>query len=128
MSSGMNKEKAQEYANSMSFTSAVYNAIYARCVPYRLATKIKLNELLEIAKDVDLARKRGCDEVDLSLFYNGWNQGYEKAVENFKEKMCNLNQLNCFIDYVGDEIDLEELMHYASEEIAEQILCKKEPE
>lgn len=45
----------------------------------------------------------------------------EKVINEFKEKMRNLNQLNCFIDYVADEIDLEELMYYASEEIAEQL-------
>lgn len=45
----------------------------------------------------------------------------EKVLDEFKEKMCNLNQLNCFIDYFADEIDLEELMYYASEEIAEQL-------
>ena len=55
MSAGMNMEEAQKIANKMSFTSAVYNALNARCVPYRKATKIKLNELLDIAKDVDKA-------------------------------------------------------------------------
>lgn len=45
----------------------------------------------------------------------------KKVLDEFKEKMRNLNQLNCFVDYVGDEIDLEELMYYASEEIAEQL-------
>lgn len=46
-------------------------------------------------------------------------------IDEFKEKMRNLNQLNCFVDYVGDEIDLEELMYYASEEIAEQLKSHK---
>lgn len=49
----------------------------------------------------------------------------EKVLEEFKEKMRNLNQLNCFVDYVADEIDLEELMYYASEEIAEQLKEQK---
>lgn len=44
-----------------------------------------------------------------------------RAIDDFAEKMRNLNTLNCFMDYVADEIDLEELMHYASEEIAEQL-------
>lgn len=105
MSSGMNKEKAKEYAKSMSFTSAVYNAIYARCVPYRLATKIKLNELLEIAKDVDLARKRGCDEVDLSLYYNGWNQGYEKALMKCKEQRDMCTYTDAFDSWLMNELN-----------------------
>ena len=58
MSAGMNMEEAQKIANKMSFTSAVYNALNAKCVPYRKATKIKLNELLDIAKDVDKARTK----------------------------------------------------------------------
>lgn len=66
MSAGMNMEEAQKIANKMSFTSAVYNALNARCVPYRKATKIKLNELLDIAKDVDKAITKG--EHDMQEF------------------------------------------------------------
>ena len=66
MSAGMNMEEVQKIANKMSFTSAVYNALNARCVPYRKATKIKLNELLDIAKDVDKARIKG--EHDMQEF------------------------------------------------------------
>lgn len=55
MSSSMNMEEAKEYAKSMSYSQAVYNAMCARCVPYRKATKIKLKELLEIAKKIDKA-------------------------------------------------------------------------
>ena len=66
MSAGINMEEAQKIANKMSFTSAVYNALNARCVPYRKATKIKLNELLDIAKDVDKAITKG--EHDMQEF------------------------------------------------------------
>ena len=66
MSAGINMEEAQIIANKMSFTSAVYNALNARCVPYRKATKIKLNELLDIAKDVDKAITKG--EHDMQEF------------------------------------------------------------
>ena len=66
MSAGMNMEEAQKIANKMSFTSAVYNALNAKCVPYRKATKIKLGELLDIAKDVDKARTKG--EHDMQEF------------------------------------------------------------
>ena len=70
MSAGMNMEEAQKIANKMSFTSAVYNALNAKCVPYRKATKIKLGELLDIAKDVDNTKddyyKRG--ERDMQEF------------------------------------------------------------
>ena len=66
MSAGMNMEEAQKIASKMSFTSAVYNALNAKCIPYRKATKIKLNELLDIAKDVDKARTKG--EHDMQEF------------------------------------------------------------
>lgn len=91
MSAGMNMEEAQKIASKMSFTSAVYNALNAKCVPYRKATKIKLRELLDIAKDIDEAKSKGCDEVELSLYYNGWNDGCKKCESNmqdFVESRC----------------------------------------
>ena len=66
MSAGMNMEEAAKIANKMSFTSAVYNALNAKCVPYRKATKIKLNELLDIANDIDKAKAKG--EHDMQEF------------------------------------------------------------
>ena len=88
MSAGMNLEEAQKIANKMRFVDAVYNALHAKCVPYRKATKIKLNELLDIAKDVDEAKSKGCDEVETSLYYNGWNNGYKQAIDDFRDKIC----------------------------------------
>lgn len=91
MSAGMNMEESQKIADKMSFSSAVYNALNAKCVPYRKATKIKISELLNIAKDVDDAKSKGCDEVELSLYYNGWNDGYkkgEKNMQDFVESRC----------------------------------------
>lgn len=44
----MNKEEAKEYAKNMSYRDAVYNALQGRCIPYRKATTIKLNELLDM--------------------------------------------------------------------------------
>ena len=46
-------EEAIEYAKTMSYTDAVYNALQGRAVPYKKATKIKLDELLKIAKELD---------------------------------------------------------------------------
>lgn len=91
MSAGMNTEEARVIANKMRFVDAVYNALSAKCVPYRKATKLKLKELLDIAKDVDEAKSKGCDEVELSLYYNGWNDGYkkgEKNMQDFVESRC----------------------------------------
>ena len=49
----MTVEEAKEYAKTMSYTEAVYNALQGRAVPYKKATKIKLDELLEKAKELD---------------------------------------------------------------------------
>jgi hypothetical protein len=48
MSSGMNMAEAEEIAKKMTYRDAVYNALRGRCVPYKKATRIKLNELLEM--------------------------------------------------------------------------------
>jgi len=49
----MTVEEAKEYANNMTYTEAVYNALQGRAVPYKKATKIKLDELLEKAKALE---------------------------------------------------------------------------
>ena len=49
----MNMEEAKEYAREMSYCDAVYNALKGRAIPYRQATKIKLEELLKIAQQID---------------------------------------------------------------------------
>ena len=53
----MTKEEAVEYAKTMSYSEAVYNALQGRAVPYKKATRIKLNELLKISKELDKENK-----------------------------------------------------------------------
>lgn len=43
----MNKEQAEEYAKTMTYRDAVYNALQGKSIPYRKATMIKLHELLD---------------------------------------------------------------------------------
>ena len=50
MASGMNMEEAKKVAEKMTYREAVMNCLYARCVPYRKATRIKMQELLELAE------------------------------------------------------------------------------
>lgn len=57
MGSGMNLEQAKTYAEKMSYSQAVYNALCGYGIPYRKATKIKLNELLDVTKNIDARRK-----------------------------------------------------------------------
>ena len=49
----MTVEEAKEYAKTMSYEEAVYNALQGRAVPYKKATKIKLDELVKIARELD---------------------------------------------------------------------------
>lgn len=49
----MTVEEAKEYAKTIDYEEAVYNALQGRAVPYKKATKIKLDELLEKAKELD---------------------------------------------------------------------------
>lgn len=43
----MTKEEAEEYAKKMTYQDAIYNLLKARCIPYRKATFIKVNELIK---------------------------------------------------------------------------------
>ena len=49
----MTVDEAKEYAKTMTYEDAVYNALQGRAVPYKKATKIKLDELLMIVKDLE---------------------------------------------------------------------------
>ena len=42
----MIREKAEKYAENMTYREAIYNLKQAKSVPYRKATFIKVNELL----------------------------------------------------------------------------------
>lgn len=102
MSAGMNLEEAAKIvADKMTYADAVCNAMSSKCVPCRKATncsyvftdpkgklteelaiKIKLKELLKIAKSVDEAKAKGCNEISTALYYDGFNDGYSNALDN----------------------------------------------
>ena len=44
----MNKQEAEEYAKTMTYRDAIHNALQGKCIPYRKATLIKLNKLLDL--------------------------------------------------------------------------------
>ena len=78
----MTLEEAKEYAKTMSYENAVYNALQGRAVPYKKATKIKLDELLKKAKELDGLKgenKLTCDRnICLKNEYN--NIGCEDCI------------------------------------------------
>ena len=43
----MTREEAEKYAKNMTYREAIYNLKQAKSVPYRKATFIKVNELLD---------------------------------------------------------------------------------
>lgn len=49
----MNLEESKDFAKQMTFEQAIHNCLNAKGISYRQATKIKLNELLFLAKIVD---------------------------------------------------------------------------
>lgn len=46
---------------------------------------------------------------------------YNKAIDDFTEKIKDANITNAFVLYQADEIDLAEFMDLVSDEIAEQL-------
>lgn len=50
----MNMEEAKKIADKMTYREAIMNCLYARCVPYRKATKIKMKRLLECIEAFNL--------------------------------------------------------------------------
>lgn len=60
----MTVEEAKEYAKTMSYTEAVYNALQGRAVPYKKATKIKLDELLKSANELDVLLDYVTDSIN----------------------------------------------------------------
>ena len=44
---GMTREEAEKYAENMTYREAIHNLKHAKSVPYRKATFIKVNELLD---------------------------------------------------------------------------------
>ena len=57
----MNESEAIEYAKTMTFRDAIYNLKQAKSIPFRKATFIKINELLEIIEE-HTATKEGDGE------------------------------------------------------------------
>lgn len=86
----MNKEEANDYAKTMSYRDAVYNALQGKCIPYRKATIIKLNELLDMLEPntifelIESSKKcRYCVSYKFSDMYSGHCNKYDIDVYKF---------------------------------------------
>lgn len=67
MSSGMNRLQAEDYAKTMTYREAIRNTVYAKGVDYKKATRIKLQELAEIADKLVLCKD--CEYADFESPY-----------------------------------------------------------
>lgn len=56
----MTREEAEKYAKNMTYREAIYNLKQSKSVPYRKATFIKVNELLD-----ELEQDKPMVEIDL---------------------------------------------------------------
>ena len=95
----MNTDDAREVANRMTYEDAIYNVMQGRCIPYKKATKIKLTELLKIAKIIQQAESNGSDyNIDIDRAY-----GIGQA-EMQVEMMTKINKAKAqIINYMADE-------------------------
>ena len=75
----MNNEDAKRIADRMTYREAIMNCFYAKGIRYRKATKIKLNELLEIANSLD---KQESEDKQLTN-----EQPVEKSFDGFTFKV-----------------------------------------
>ena len=84
----MTLDEAKEYAKTMSYEDAVYNALQGRAIPYKKATKIKLDELIENQKSVieELEKlKRRINQLSLGKWYVGRLDGKTEEVASMEE-------------------------------------------
>ena len=64
----MTREEAKEYAKTMTYRDAVYNALQGKCIPYRKATLIKLYELLDMVEP-----QESSDDYEIIVPKGIWN-------------------------------------------------------
>lgn len=63
----MTREEAKKYAENMTYREAIYNLKKAKSVPYRIATFIKVNELLKALEQEPKTGYLSIDDV-MSVF------------------------------------------------------------
>lgn len=52
----MNRNEAQDIADTMSYQQALYNVFQGKGIPYRKATFTKITELVALAEKLDMER------------------------------------------------------------------------
>ena len=84
----MTREEAEKYAENMTYREAIYNLKQAKSVPYRKATFIKVNELLD-----ELVQDKPMVEIDL---YSVIKQKYieYEVLDKIRAEIMKLDDIN----------------------------------
>lgn len=99
----MNLEQSKEMATNLSYEQAVWNCLNAKGVQYRQATKMKLAELLSLAKILDT------------------NLSDEELINYLK----TIRESDVLDKTTGSNSDINKALHYY-EDILETILKSRE--
>ena len=99
MSSGMNMKEAEKIADKMSYREAVMNCLCARCVPYRKATKIKMNRLLKSIDALDL-------DLDTPMHFTPEQKAWIKKYISINGERQRVDGAREFAEWLPQHFDL----------------------
>lgn len=109
MSSGMNMEEAEKIADKMSYREAIMNCLYARCVPYRKATKIKMKRLLKSIDALDI-------DMDKPMHFTPEQKAWVKKYLSINGERQRLDGAREFAEWLQENVFIS----------GETIVCGKE--
>ena len=126
MSSGMNMKEAEEIAKKMTYRDAVNNALRGRCVPYKKATRIKLNELIDML-DKGLTVTEFADSCrECGAKYGKYIKALEQQPDKIKAEIMKKQTYKMFggedTVYVERDDVLAIIDKYKAE--SEEIICR----
>ena len=115
----MTREEAEKYAKNMTYRGAIYNLMQAKSVPYRKATFIKVNELLN-----ELEQKPNAWSLDDA------REDFMYDVYNTLDFLPTNEEANCIIDIfdrVTSNIEQEPILDKIRERVERlQKVCDKD--
>ena len=96
----MTREKAEEYAKTMTYEDALHNLSRARAIPYRKATLIKVNELIKaLSQEPTIGQLFSCEELE-ELRSKIWKQVEQEPCDDAISRDAVINAI---CDYVAFE-------------------------
>lgn len=113
----MTREEAEKYAKNMTYREAIYNLKQAKSVPYRKATFIKVNELLNELEQkpntwsLDDAREDFMYDVYNTLDFLPTNEEANCIIDIFDRVTSSIEQ-EPILDKIREEV--ESIEHYGT--------------